>query len=504
MDGTFGFQKRSSGVLLHLTSLPSGYGAGDLGEGAYGFADFLAAAGQRWWQMLPITPSGGGDSPYSSYSAFAGNPWLISLDMLMEEGLLTKGDVQRAQSMERGKGTDVDFKAVTASRSEMLRKAYAAFGEKKDRGLAMFCQENEGWLDDLALYSALHDANGGKAWNEWERDLRLREPGAMKEAMQQYQAEVRFHRWMQYEFDRQWRRFRAHCHERGVELIGDLPIFVAYDSSDVWAHQELFRLDRQGRPTVLTGAPPDAFTADGQLWGHPHYRWEAHRAEGYKWWGDRFTAMARRFDAVRIDHFLGFYRAWTVAADAKTAKEGKWTPGPREEFFEAMRQRIGKFPVIAEDLGIVTPGAVTLREEFGFPGMRVLQMAFDRDHEMHRPHEYVRKCVAYTGTHDNHTAAGWFHSLDEEKKRMALEYFGGTQATISREMVRVVMTSVADTAIIPMQDWLGLGDEARMNVPGVVGGNWGWRMEAREVTAALAAEMRQITEICGRSSDTRD
>jgi 4-alpha-glucanotransferase len=331
--------------------------------------------------------------------------------------------------------------------------------------------------------------------------VRLRERGALEEARAALAEEILYHIFVQYRFERQWRELREHCHTRDVGLIGDIPIFVAYDSSDVWAHRELFLLDKHGRPTVVSGAPPDAFTFEGQKWNHPHYRWEAHRAEGYAWWAARFAAMARHFDGVRIDHFLGFNRAWEVPARAKNARRGKWLAGPGEELFRAVRRKVGRFPIIAEDLGALTPEAVALREKLGFPGMRILQMGLGGDgRSEHVPHNYVPGCVAYTGTHDNHTAVGWFRSLGKgsAERERALAYVGGDERRVHWEMVRAVITSVANTAVFPVQDLLGLGDDARMNVPGVDRGNWRWRLEEGALTTELAGELRRLTEVAGR------
>lgn len=487
--GKFGFATRSSGVLLHPTSLPGRHGVGDLGEEAYRFADFLAAAGQRWWQMLPVGPIGmaPGYSPYSSESAFAGSAWLVAVG---GEGESRKTEVRRGRA---------DYAAAIREREPRLREAFEKWGAK-GTVFGEFCEANAGWLEDYALFAALKEAHGGKGWDQWERGVRLRMPGALNEARGALAGEVLYQKFVQYLFDRQWRKLRAYCHARGVGLIGDIPIFVAYDSADVWANRELFLLDKHGRPTVVTGCPPDAYARGGQKWNHPHYDWAAHRAEGYAWWVARFASMASRFDGVRIDHFLGFQRAWAVPARAKDARRGTWMAGPGEGVFRAVRRGIGEYPIIAEDLGAVTPEAAALRDKVGFPGMRVLQFGFGDGGELHLPHNYVPGCVAYTGTHDNHTAAGWFEKLPKRsvERTRVLEYVGGDAREVHRNMVRAVMTSVAGTAIFPVQDLLGLRDEARMNVPGVDRGNWRWRMRGGELTNALAGELRRLTEVSGR------
>ena len=501
--GQFSFDQRTCGVLLHPTALPSGAGAGDLGQGAYRFADFLAAAHQRWWQMLPIGPLGRppGYSPYSSTSAMAGSPWLISLQGLVEEGLLKKTELPDANSLP---GALIDYAQVIRTRDPLLRLAYERFVNRwgDDEDFAAFRETHRAWLDDFALFSAIKQAYRGKPWDEWEKCLRLRDRAALATARQELAPEVRFCQFVQWIFDRQWQALRSYCHQRGVGLIGDIPIFVAYDSVDVWANRHLFLLDRQGRPTVVTGCPPDAFAAAGQKWNHPQYDWAAHRKEGYAWWLARFEGIARQFDAVRIDHFLGFQRAWHIPATAKDARRGKWVPGPGAPIFTALRQRLPHFPIIAEDLGALTPQAATLRDQFAFPGMRVLQFGFGEGGDMHLPHRHLPRCVAYTGTHDNQTAAGWFKRLPRGSERAkTLDYLGATPGKIHLDMIRAVMNSVANTAIVPIQDWLGLGDEARVNIPGVDRGNWRWRLAPGMLTPRMASQMKRLAEISDRIAD---
>lgn len=494
IKGSVAQETRSSGVLLHLTSLPSPYEAGDMGPEAWRFVDFLSESGQRWWQMLPIVPPGNGNSPYSSYSAFAGSPWLISMEQLQLDGLLETRDLEAARSTTDKNNLSVDFLRNRIVREAQLHKAYENFRGTKDHGFDEFIDRNHDWLDDLTLYLVLRDRHGGISWNHWAYPFQSRQPDALREVQLVYADAVRFHQFVQYQFDRQWERLRKHCHALGVGLIGDLPIFLAYDSCDVWVNQHLFRLDKTGNMAVMTGCPPDIFNPQGQWWGHPHYHWPVHRKDGYHWWGKRFERMTRQFDAIRIDHFLGFERAWSIPATAPSARKGRWLRGPGREFFKAMKQKVGPFPVIVEDLGRLTAGAAKLRDDMGFSGMKILQFGFGN--ESHLPHAYVRNCVAYTGTHDNQTARGWFESLAPDTMKSALEYFGGDAAAISRQMIRSVMTSVANTVIVPMQDWLGLGDEARMNIPGQPDGCWKWRM--RRLPSEMAQEMRQITEVTGR------
>lgn len=493
------FSTRTSGLLLHPTSLPSRHGSGDLGAEARAFADFLAAAGQRWWQMLPVGPPGAGPgySPYSSYTALGGSPWLISLDGLVADGLLTRADVKPVGGLD---GKLVDFGRSIAFREPRLRKAFdtALAGKRSEDGeLGQFIEENRHWLDDLALFSAIKERYAGKPWDQWDRGLRLRDPKAMAEARRDLSREMAYHQFLQFVFDRQWRALRRYCHDRGIGLIGDIPIFVAHDSADVWAHRELFDLEPGGRPCTVTGCPPDAYAKDGQLWGHPQYRWEAHKKTRFAWWVGRFAASMRYFDAVRIDHFLGFHRAWAIPGRARTARKGEWVAGPREAIFEAVKRDIGDIPVIAEDLGRVTPEATALRERFGFPGMKVLQFGFAGE-PVYLPHAYVRNCVAYTGTHDNNTSAGWFKALPRDARQDVLDYLGSTPATVADDMIRAVMSSVANTAIFPVQDVLGLGAEARMNIPGVAEGNWRWRVPAGALNRQVAGRLRRLAELAER------
>jgi 4-alpha-glucanotransferase len=494
------FSSRASGLLLHPTSLPSRYFSGDVGPEAYRFVDFLRSAGQRWWQMLPVGPPGTGPgySPYSSFSALAGNPWLISLETLVEQGWLDRADLTRAGGANAKR---VDFTASIRYREPRLRKAFDRFAAPQGGQRAEFDEyrdANLAWLDDFALFSALKDAYPGRTWLDWDRGVRLRLPADLDSARRTLAREIKFHQFVQFAFDRQWRDLRAYCTSRNVGLIGDIPIFVALDSVDVWANKDLFVLDKSGRPTIVTGCPPDAFACDGQLWGHPHYKWPAHRDTAYAWWVARFAACMKYFDAVRIDHFLGFQRAWSVPARATSAKRGRWLPGPQDELFHAVRAALGDIPIIAEDLGSVTPEALALRDRLHLPGMKVLQFGLTGD-DAQLPHNYTPHCVAYTGTHDNPTTAGWFKSLKKRDRDKVLTYCGGTPATAHRDMIRTLMTSVANTVIFPVQDVLGLGNDARMNVPGVAEGNWNWRLHPDHLTPALAHRLQLITESTGRT-----
>ena len=507
----FRFDRRASGLLMHPTSLPGPHGSGDVGPAAHAFIDFLAQARQRWWQMLPVGPPGPppGNGPYGSTSAFAGSVWLISPELLHEDGLLDRSDLTRAP---RASEHVVNYPAIYRHRGKLLRRAFARFESDLARhdALHAFREREKSWLDDFALFSALRDHHGGRPWLQWPRDVKLRHPDALARARAALISEIRFHEFCQLAFDQQWSRLRSHAHAKNVGLIGDIPIFVALDSCDVWAHTPLFMLDRSGRPKYVSGAPPDDFCPDGQLWGHPQYQWDVHRGTSFAWWVARFASMMRRFDGVRIDHFLGFLRAWAVPAGAKTARRGTWLPGPGGAVFDAVRKELGDVAIIAEDLGVLTPQAAALRDKMRFPGMRVMQFGFGRGGEYHLPHRYPRRAVAYTGTHDNNTTAGWFADLVQRnghvgsalsaERDKALEYLeANTASRVPWQMIRAAMASVADTVIFPVQDLLALGQEARMNVPGIAAGQWQWRLPAGKLTSALASRLRRMTELYERT-----
>src|SRR4051812_23246356 len=423
----FSFSQRGSGILMHPTSLPGPHGSGDIGAESRRFADFLAAAGQTWWQMLPVGPAGEppGNSPYSSYSSFAGSPMLIDLAELVDEGLLDRADVEPERAF---RNDAVNYPAVIRYRRRRLRMSYRAFERLRDErhaALGAFCAQHESWLDDFALFAALKVHYRGATWSTWARALRLRKPAALARFRRDLADEIRFHKFVQFVFDRQWTALRTYANERGVGLIGDIPIFVAHDSADVWARRELWALNKSGEPSFVSGYPPDAFNADGQRWGHPQYDWRVHERDGYGWWVARFAAALRLFDAVRIDHFLGFQRLWYVPASAPSAKSGKWVAGPGAPLFDALRRELGDVPIIAEDLGLLTPEAAKLRDRFKFPGMRIMQFGFGGGGaSYHLPHRYVRRCVAYTGTHDNETIVGWYDRVRTEAKKR-----GNTSAT---------------------------------------------------------------------------
>jgi 4-alpha-glucanotransferase len=510
---------RSSGVLLHPTSLPGGFGIGDLGPSALEFIDLLAVAGQRLWQVLPLGPTGYGDSPYQCLSAFAGNPLLISLERLIEEGLLTKSEARRGHVFQPG---NVDFPAVIAHRRALWPRVLDRF--EATGGLSMhdrfdrFCSAHANWLGDFALFMAVKDAHAQAAWTAWDTDIAQRDPSAVERWSVRCAREIRLHKLTQFLFFEQWQCVRDACRARSIQIMGDLPIFVAHDSADVWARRQLFRLDADGRPTVMAGVPPDYFSATGQLWGNPHYRWDVLEQTGYVWWIERFRALLSSVDRVRIDHFRGFEAAWEVPRDAPTATRGEWVKGPGVSLFEAVQSALktDHLPFVAENLGVITAEVEALRGRLGLPGMAILQFAFGND--VHapdfKPHNYARNLVVYTGTHDNDTTVGWWAGEVGHSTRLASEienerehvrrYLGLDGRDIEGrhvhwEFIRAVLASVADTAIVPAQDLLGLGSEARMNRPGTASGNWRWRLAPGQLSRDTARKLAMMTELYDRA-----
>lgn len=517
-SGGFDFNHRSSGVLLHVTSLPGSLGCGDLGPEALRFLDFLANAGQSWWQVLPTGPAGRAPafSPYDSPSAFAGSPWMVSLERLVGDGLLSKRDLSPVPGLTAGR---VNFPVVLKFREERLRAAFVNFRRKRgERGRAFrnFCEANADWLEDFALFMALRREFGGRAWMDWESELREREPSALRAARERLADEIAGQRFVQFQFDRQWQALRAEAHRRRIGLIGDLPIFVAHDSADVWSHPGLFQLDGQGRALRVSGYPPDRFNHNGQCWGHPQYHWAAHERTGFAWWVRRFERMFELFDAVRIDHFLGFTRTWSIPGDAPNARKGRWAKSPGTKLFAAVRRRLGPRPMIAEDLGHVTPADIRLRDKFGLAPMRLFQFGFGKDagSAEHQPHNYPRLCAGYTGNHDNNTTLGWFREQKPAAQRRVLRYLAGRlhlnearsgvrpaaarQSAISQDAMRTLMASPANVVLFPMQDVLGLDERARMNVPGTIEGNWSWRMSSPRLSRATR-DLRALAETFGRT-----
>jgi 4-alpha-glucanotransferase len=503
---------RSSGVLLHPTSLPGPYGIGDLGPQAYAFVDFLEAAGQSLWQVLPLGPTGYGDSPYACYSAFAGNTLLISPEQLFAEGLLSRSDLPSATTLTSER---VDFGQAHALKDDLLRKAHERYKRSTDTifrsAFETFAQQYADWLEDYALFRALKDAHGGIAWNEWEPALIRRTPAALARAREQLRDQVEAQMFYQFLFFRQWFALKNYGNEHGIQLVGDLPIFVAHDSADVWTNPEEFKLDNNGTPLVVAGVPPDYFSTTGQLWGNPLYNWERMLNEGFKWWIGRVRATLSVVDIVRIDHFRGFAACWEIPGGDKTAEHGQWVAAPGRELFTAIRKALGELPIIAEDLGVITPDVVALRADFGFPGMRILQFAFGSDTKnSDLPHNYEPNVVAYTGTHDNDTTVGWFRSVAgegstrtakqiERERTFCLNYLNSNGKEIHWDFIRAVLASVANTAVVPLQDVLGLGTEARMNLPNSTEGNWSWRVKPGALTSDIATRLRELTELYGRA-----
>ena len=488
---------RESGILMHITSLPGPYGIGTLGKQAYAFVDFLKKAGQRKWQILPLTPTGFGDSPYQSCSAFAGNPYLIDLPTLVEEGLLDQEELDCicwSTSHNR-----VDFGLLYENRQRVLRLAYSRFAE--DEAFARFCRENSSWLSDFALFLALKEENRGAPWYVWEPGLKRRDPDAMWNARQRLRDAIGFYCFVQYEFDKQWHSLHQYAKEKGIEIIGDVPIYVPLDCADVWSAPELFQLDESLDPVAVAGCPPDAFSEDGQLWGNPLYRWDVHRKNGFGWWIRRIQAASQRYDLIRIDHFRAFESYWSVPYGDKTARNGKWIEGPGLPFLEALGKALPKVRMIAEDLGVITPPVKKLRDDAHLPGMKVLQFAFDPDHPSdYLPHNCIPNSVCYTGTHDNMTLKQWLSSLPERTRNYAVRYMHltGDEGYVWG-VIRTAMSTPSGLCIFQMQDALELGEEARMNFPGTQTGlNWTWRAKEGFMTDALAEKIRSLTALYDR------
>lgn len=495
--------KRSCGILLHISSLPSAYGIGTLGKEARAFAGFLKAAGQGYWQVLPVGQTGYGNSPYQSFSTFAGNPYFIDLDELAEEGLLTREELDGEAWSENPRA--VDYGRVFERRFSVLRKA---FERAKIRGLSeaeAFFEQNKAWLYDYALFMALKAHHNMRAYTDWEDDIRLRMPGAVSRYRALLSDEIRFYAYLQYLFFKQWKAFRAYVNGLGIKLIGDLPIYVSPDSADVWANPACFKLDENTRPTAVAGVPPDYFSATGQLWGNPLYEWAHHEKTGYAWWLERIRAAAELFDALRIDHFRGFESYWSVPYGETTAVRGTWETGPGMAFISAVKARFPNLPVIAEDLGIMTDGVRELLGASGFPGIKVLQFAFDSAEEnVHLPHTYPRNCLCCTGTHDNDTLAGWLAAASEFDRAFAAEYLGlNEKEGFLWGILRGGLSSAADLFIAPMQDYLGLGTDCRMNLPATPSGNWEWRLLDGECTDLLAQKLCRAAKLYGRAREGR-
>lgn len=490
---------RKSGILLPVSSLPSKYGIGAFSKDAYEFIDKLKAAGQSFWQILPLGPTGYGDSPYQSFSTFAGNPYFISLEAFINRGWLTKSECDACNF--GGSEQYVDYDKQYTHRFRLLRKAFDNSAIRGDEIFKAFCEEQSYWLDDYALYREIKAAQGGKCWNEWEECYRLRDKEALATFAEENEDGILFQKFLQYEFWVQWSEIKKYANKNGIQIIGDIPIYVAFDGSDSWANPELFQFDKEGKPTGIAGCPPDAFSETGQLWGNPLYDWDYHAQTGYEWWIKRISRQLALTDYLRIDHFRGFEAYWSVPAGEETAINGKWIKGPCEDLFLAIQRRLGNdLPIWAEDLGIITPEVESLRDQFGFPGMKVLQFGFgDLDDQNYIPFYYkTTNCICYTGTHDNDTTHGWYEEQTEEIKDR-VRRFGNTDGNlIGYDFIRFCMGSIAKYAIFPIQDLLLLGSEARMNTPGVAENNWAFRYTKEDLTEEKAEWLQMTTELFGR------
>ncbi len=491
---------RSSGTLVHPTSFPGKYGIGELGHEARAFLDFLAATNQTIWQILPLTPTGYGNSPYASYSAFAGNPYLISLDILVEKGLLTSTEVATA---ELESGAKVLYDEAFANKDVLFKKAaqrfYSEKSKEQEKAFKLFKKINKHWLDDYSLFMACALSYNKQPWNTWAPEIAQRQPDALKAAKKKHKDEVQLQEWLQFEFYEQWKSLKDYANQKGIRIIGDIPIFVDHNSADVWANPQYFEIDKKGNRKLIAGVPPDYFSATGQLWGNPLYKWKALEADGFSWWVDRFKHMFKTCDAIRVDHFRGFEAYWEVKASEKTAEKGRWVKGPGEKLFDAILEKCGELPIIAEDLGFVTEGVEKLRDKYNFPGMKIIQFAFDADSSnAFLPHNYPQNCVVYTGTHDNDTSKGWYKSAPEVEQHRARVYTHSDGNEINWEFIRLAMFSVADQAITPLQDFMSLGTEDRTNVPGTSSNNWLWRYTERDLNCVDKARIVELIKQTNR------
>jgi 4-alpha-glucanotransferase len=502
------FHRRTSGVLLHPTSLPGRFGIGDLGSEAYRFIDFLEKSGQQVWQVLPLGPTGFGNSPYLCYSAFAGNPMLINLEWLVSEGFLDQSDLDSSPEFS---GSGVEFDRAIAFKTPLLKKASERFlavatAERK-AAFAEFCDSQTYWLEDYALFMAIKEANEGQCWFQWEADLAWRKPEAIALQREKLKDVIFFHKYIQFEFFRQWSSLKHYANEKGIQIFGDLPIYVAHDSADVWGHPKIFRIDRQtGSPKWMAGVPPDYFSETGQLWGNPVYHWRNLAKTNYAWWIARVKTMFELVDIVRVDHFRGFAGFWAVPHGEKTAMKGRWVKAKGDSFFQVLKDKLGDLLIVAEDLGVITPDVEELRDKYGLPGMKILQFAFDSDRaNPFLPFNYVnRNCIVYTGTHDNDTTVGWFNKRSDEEKSRVTDYLGCLcDEGIHWGLIRLAMGSVANLAMFPLQDLLGLDTDAKMNTPGVAEGNWEWRYHPDMLSDDLANKTRYVTYLYGREPEYR-
>ncbi len=491
---------RKSGVLLPITSLPGKYGIGTFSKNAYVFIDQLKAAGQSYWQILPLGPTGYGDSPYQSFSTFAGNPYFIDLEALIEEGLLTEAE---CNSCDFGKNKRyIDYEKIYLSRFKVLRLAYERSNISHKKKYREFVLNNAYWLDDYALYMAVKKSFGGVSFIEWDEDIRVRSAEALKKYRRVHAVEIEFYRYQQYLFSDQWTALKKYANERGIKIIGDIPIYVAFDSADTWASPKLFQFNKSSLPVAVAGCPPDAFSKTGQLWGNPLYDWDYHKETNYEWWIKRIAYCFQLYDVVRVDHFRGFDEYYSIPYGNKTAEKGKWKKGPGYDIFKTFANELGKLDIIAEDLGYLTPSVLKLVKDTGYPGMKVLQFAFDsREESDYLPHNYSNNCVVYTGTHDNNTIKGWYMTLSKKDKKLALDYMDNAMKEPSRinwDFIRLAQASVAKLCIIPIQDYIGLGSEARINTPSTMENNWRWRMTEKDVDKRLVKKIYDLTKLYGR------
>ncbi len=489
---------RRSGVLMPVSSIPSRYGIGTFSRQAYDFINLLEQAGQTYWQILPLGPTGYGDSPYQSFSTFAGNPYYIDLEALIEKGWLTE---EECDQYDFGDNEEyIDYEKIYLSRFKALRTAYENSRIKEQEDFQRFCRENAYWLDDYALYMAVKNSFGGKSWSEWDDDIRLRRPEAMKRYREKFADEIGFYQFQQYLFAVQWFALKAYANQKKIQIIGDIPIYVAFDSADTWANPELFQLDEDLIPVAVAGCPPDAFSATGQLWGNPLYRWDYHKETEYAWWMKRIAYCYDLYDVVRIDHFRGFDEYYSIPYGDPTAEFGHWEKGPGYDIFKTMKAKLGNKAVIAEDLGFLTDTVIKLVKKTGYPGMKILQFAFDsREESDYLPHNYTANSIVYTGTHDNDTTVGWYDTLNRKDKTFAKKYLNiRSNKDVHWAFIRAALASVSDTCIIPMQDYLGLGTEARINMPSTLGTNWKWRMLPGQFTEELAEQMKDMARLYGR------
>ena len=490
-------------MLMPVSALPGAYGIGCFSKEAYEFVDILKEAGQKLWQILPLGQTGYGDSPYQSFSTFAGNPYFIDLETLIEDELLTKEECDQADFGENEE--EIDYEKIYNARFKVLKLAYKRAkknGLMESKAYRTYLEEEKAWLADYALYMAVKDSFDGKSWDQWEEDIRLRKPEAIAAYQEQLSAEIDFYEFLQYLFAGQWAGLKTYANEQGIEIIGDIPIYVAFDSADTWANPKLFQLDEENLPVAVAGCPPDAFSATGQLWGNPLYAWDYHKETGYDWWMKRVACCFKLYDIIRIDHFRGFDEYYAIPYGDETAENGEWMPGPGMDLFNTVKEKLGDVDVIAEDLGYLTESVIEMVKESGYPGMKVLQFAFDsREESDYLPHNYERNCVVYTGTHDNDTILGWYYVMSEEDREFSKEYMGNAKSTdeeLPWDFIRMSMESVANLAVTPMQEFLGLGTEARINYPSTLGNNWKWRLLPGQFTPELAKRIHRLTQITAR------